>query len=240
MRQKSEMHEARFISLDERHAAVRLIGGKGPEDPGWYVRVLTDDSLGYVVGPYDTFEQLNYEWQQSHRVRAFGFVAQSALLMEQVLVLRPQSVYFDQRSRVDDFVKIEGGEAVLIGQHVHIASFCHINIGGGKTIFEEGSSAASGVRVISGSNMPDAVSCSATAPIAQQRVERKTTRICKNATLYTNVVVAPGVTVGEGARILPGAVVRCDIPAHEMWGGIPARPIKNMRTGAKIYDGGRQ
>ena len=36
-------------------------------------------------------------------------------------------------------------------------------------------------------------------------------------------VITRGVTIGDGAVIAAGAVVNKDIPAHELWGGIPAK-----------------
>ena len=51
------------------------------------------------------------------------------------------------------------------------------------------------------------------------------------ATVGINAVVNPGVTVGEGAVIAAGAVVPpgTEIPAHELWGGVPAKRIKCLR-----------
>ena len=42
-----------------------------------------------------------------------------------------------------------------------------------------------------------------------------------------NVVVLRGVIIGNGAIIAAGAVVNKDVPAMEIWGGIPAKFIKN-------------
>ena len=41
-----------------------------------------------------------------------------------------------------------------------------------------------------------------------------------------NSVITRGVNIGEGAVVAAGAVVTSDIPAHEMWGGVPAKRIK--------------
>lgn len=54
-------------------------------------------------------------------------------------------------------------------------------------------------------------------------------RIGARATVGVNVVVMSGVQVGEGAVIAAGAVVPPGtlIPAGELWGGIPARKLKD-------------
>lgn len=42
----------------------------------------------------------------------------------------------------------------------------------------------------------------------------------------TNVIILAGVKIGKGAVIAAGALVNKDIPACEVWGGIPAKKIK--------------
>jgi acetyltransferase-like isoleucine patch superfamily enzyme len=44
------------------------------------------------------------------------------------------------------------------------------------------------------------------------------------------VTLLQGVTIGDSAVIAAGAVVACDVPANEMWGGIPARRIKKLES----------
>lgn len=39
------------------------------------------------------------------------------------------------------------------------------------------------------------------------------------------VVVLPNVSIGDGAVIAAGAVVNKDVPAYEIWGGVPARRL---------------
>jgi acetyltransferase-like isoleucine patch superfamily enzyme len=40
-----------------------------------------------------------------------------------------------------------------------------------------------------------------------------------------NAVLLKGVTIGRGAIVAAGAVVRDSIPAYEIWGGVPAKKI---------------
>lgn len=145
-------------------------------------------------------------------------------VFDPVVVLRPEMVVCDPTARIDSFCKLEGGEGIFIGGLVHIASFCHLNIGGGTTTLEEGSACASGVRLISGSNVPGpGRGCSAVDPDAV--IKRSFVHLKKNSIVFANSVILPGVTVGEGAVVAAGSVVRCDIPDGETWGGIPAKRL---------------
>jgi acetyltransferase-like isoleucine patch superfamily enzyme len=139
--------------------------------------------------------------------------------------LAAHKIKLGNRVRIDSFVKIEGGEGVTIERYVHVASFCHLNIGGGALDIREGAAFASGAKVITGSNSPEGESCSASAPEDQQVVTRSRVTIHRNAFICTNAVVLPGVTIGEHAVLAAGAVATQDIPPFEIWGGVPARKI---------------
>jgi UDP-2-acetamido-3-amino-2,3-dideoxy-glucuronate N-acetyltransferase len=143
-------------------------------------------------------------------------------VFEPVVVLQPGLTHVADSARIDSFVKLEG--VVEICEHVHVASYCHLGIGGGRLVMEDGSSAASGVKIITGSNVPGpGHGCSAIAPDAV--VKRSFVRVCKNATLFVNAVVLPGLTIGEGAVVAAGAVVTKDVPAGEVWAGVPAKRV---------------
>lgn len=45
--------------------------------------------------------------------------------------------------------------------------------------------------------------------------------------LFSGVIVNVGVKIGDGAVIGAGSVVLSDIPSMEVWGGIPAKFLKN-------------
>lgn len=145
-----------------------------------------------------------------------------------IVVLRPEMVVCAPTARIDSFCKLEGGEGLFIGGFVHVASFCHLGVGGGLTFLEEGSACASGVRLISGSNVPGfGRGCSAVDPNAVST--RSFVRICRNAIVFAGATVLPGVTVGENAVIAAGAVVGKDVPPYEIWGGVPGRKIGEVR-----------
>jgi len=216
----------------EGHPSVSIMSvyGTGRLAPGCYLVDARYSRHGQpLAGPFDDVRYAMAAWnasftyqQQQLPHRRLAFMAADALMFDMVTLLNAGVIQMGRKSRVDDMVKLEGGQGLVIGDHVHIASFCHIGIGGGITILEEGSSFASGAKVHSGSNMPDAPSCSATAPADQQRSERLVTRICKNATIYAGAQIKAGVTVGESARVAMGAVVLEDVEPFTLVAGVPA------------------
>lgn len=51
--------------------------------------------------------------------------------------------------------------------------------------------------------------------------------IGNNVFIFSNAMIMPGVTIGDGAVILPGSIVTKHVGAFEVWGGAPAKFIKN-------------
>lgn len=157
------------------------------------------------------------------------------MIYEPCIILKPEVVRIAKSARIDSFTKIEGGLGVDIGEFVHIASYSHLNVGGGRLIFEDHSGCSSGVRI--GGATPDwsYLYISASEPPEHQHVIRYTTRICAYAVLFMGVIVAPGVTIGEGAVVKPGSVVMEDVGEWDIVAGNPAvrvgrRTIKQNKS----------
>ena len=54
------------------------------------------------------------------------------------------------------------------------------------------------------------------------------TRIGKGVWIMPNVVIAPGVTIGDEAVIATGSVVTKDVPTRSLAAGVPAKVVKNL------------
>ena len=50
--------------------------------------------------------------------------------------------------------------------------------------------------------------------------------IGKRVMIGANCTVLPGIKIGDGASVSSMTLVNCDIPAGQMWGGIPAKRLK--------------
>ena len=63
----------------------------------------------------------------------------------------------------------------------------------------------------------------------EEGLESNPVYIGKNVWIGANVVVLKGVKIGDGAVIAAGAVVNHDIPSYQVWGGIPAHYIRDLK-----------
>ena len=48
-----------------------------------------------------------------------------------------------------------------------------------------------------------------------------------------NVFIGPGIRIGDNAIVGANAVVTRSIPSGEIWGGVPARPLRSKQTRAR-------
>lgn len=154
----------------------------------------------------------------------------AAVFHEPVVRTKAENITVGVGSRIDSFVKLEGGKRLSIGRYVHIASFAHLGIGGGELIIGDFAAVASGAKIISGSNQLDALSMSACAPAEVQRVKSSVTELCAYSCVLCNAVVLPGVQLGEGAVLAAGAVATKNIPPWEVWAGCPAKFLRNREV----------
>ncbi len=119
------------------------------------------------------------------------------------------------KSQIDDFAFIFIGEGCRIGRNVHISGFCSV-IGGGELFMGDFSGLSAGCRIITGSDdFTGPWMTNPTVPAQFTNVQRDTVHIGRHAVLGSNVVVFPGVNIGEGAAVGAGCQVRKDL---EPWG----------------------
>lgn len=143
---------------------------------------------------------------------------------EPVVMTKPEEIAIGNGCRIDSFVKLEGGRGLTLAENIHVASFAHLNIGGGKLVIGAGAAFASGAKVISGGNTPDGVSMSAVAPQEEQVLYSRDVTIGKNAAVLTNAVVI-SVDIGEGGVVAAGAVAIHRVDAFSIVAGVPAKHI---------------
>ncbi|HEY6758953.1 MAG TPA: hypothetical protein VI318_05660 [Baekduia sp.] len=153
----------------------------------------------------------------------FAAVGEGVQVFADALVLNPGAIALADGARVDDYCRLEGGTRLDVGRYVHISSFVSI-FGGGTCLIGDGAALAGGAKVITGSDQADAC-MSAAAPIEWRHVERHTSVLDHLSFVATNATMLPGTSLGVGAILAAGAVAVKDVPAWEVWGGVPARKV---------------
>ena len=124
-----------------------------------------------------------------------------------------QSVYFGGKSYISHDVKID--------KYVYIGPGCRIYP---KVTINKYTMLANNVSIIGGDHRYDIVGI----PIALTgRSEIKPTTIGCDCWLGANCIVNCGVNIADGCIIAAGAVVTKDTEPYCVYGGVPARKIKN-------------
>lgn len=125
----------------------------------------------------------------------------------------------DESVRVFTPIYADFGKNLNIGKNVFINSLCYFMDQGGITIEDDVHIGphCSLVTMNHGINPKDR------ATTYPQEIVVK-----KNVWLGANVVVCPGVTIGENSIVAAGAVVTKDVPANVIAAGVPAKVIKNI------------
>ena len=107
------------------------------------------------------------------------------------------------------------GDDVFVGQNTQLAVFAPIEIGKFTMI------GANSYIVSNHHNFE-----SRSIAIQQQGFVGGPIKIGEDVWLGTHVVVLPNVQIGRGAIVAAGSVVNKDIPEYEVWGGVPAKFLK--------------
>lgn len=153
------------------------------------------------------------------------------MIYDPVILLREEMIEICESARIDSYCKIEGGLGVYIGDYVHISSFSHLNVGGGKLTFSEFSGCSSGVRILSAH--PD-FSYPHISPVDPETKKKITyhTFIGRFVVIGAGAIINPGVRVGDGAVIGSGAVVTHDVDPWTFVVGNPAKFLKHRHIKA--------
>jgi len=126
----------------------------------------------------------------------------------------------DKTSTIYRRVEVLFPNGLKIGKNVSIGWFALLDARGGITIGEN-TNISSYTKFITGSHDIDDKEFTA---------EFKSINIGKKVWVGTGATVLQGVTIGDGAVVAAGAVVTKDIPAYEVWGGVPAKFIRKRNS----------
>jgi galactoside O-acetyltransferase len=147
----------------------------------------------------------------------------------------PDLVSIGNRVAIDEFTVIT--TQLRLGSYIHIASHCSI-IGSRKSAFvmEDFAALAAGSRIVCGSDdFRGNYLVNPMVPEEYRHVTYSTVTIKRFATLGTNTIVLPGVTIGEGAMVGAGSLVTKDLEPWGVYVGVPAKR-RGFRDGDKVRE----
>lgn len=130
---------------------------------------------------------------------------------------RSPGVRFGDKVTLNRYAYVQGGNGgVRLGDRVEVNNFSIVNGTGGVDIGDD-TLIGPGVRIISYQH-----ACARGATIRSQPVDARPIRIGRDVWLGANSIILAGVTIGDGAVVAAGAVVREDVPSHAVVAGVPA------------------
>lgn len=141
-----------------------------------------------------------------------------------VLVFHPGTISIGDDVYIGHQTILKGyhqGEMV-IGAGTWVGQQCFFHSAGGIRIGED-VGIAPGVRILTSRHGEDGRA----TPILHSRLEFAPVEVGAGSDLGIGTIVLPGVTVGVGAQIGAGSVVTRDVPAYEVWAGVPARKLRD-------------
>jgi len=164
---------------------------------------------------------------------AFAEKGKNVTLYPSIAFVNPSNIHIKNHVIISEFCWLHGGVKTIIGNFIHISYFSSI-AGGGLCIFEDFVGLSAGVRIITGSELIRGEGLTnPTIPREYRAVSRSFVHLEKHVFLASDVVVHPGVTIGEGAVIGSNSVVTKDLEPWTINIGIPAKPV-GRRPSEKI------
>jgi galactoside O-acetyltransferase len=156
---------------------------------------------------------------------AFAQRGREVSIFEPVAILKPEAIWLQNHIWISEFSFLNGGRGLYVGNYIHIANHASI-IGGGHCVLEDFVGVSAGCRIVTGSASLSGGLHNPNVPAEFGASERSKVWIERHALLFTNVIVHPGVTIGEGAVVASGGVVTKDLEPWGVYVGAPARRTK--------------
>ena len=140
-----------------------------------------------------------------------------------VLVFHPENIEIGDNVYVGHYTILKGyyKNKMIIGDHTWIGQQCFLHSAGGLEI---GRAVGIGPRVTILTSQHEL--SNRNIPVYFSPLEFQIVKIEDGADIGAGCIILPGVTIGEGAVVGAGSVVTKDVPAYEVWAGVPAKMIR--------------
>jgi len=154
-------------------------------------------------------------------------IENGALIADFALIQRGARI--GVKTKIGTYCKV--GHDVIIGKNCSFTSYCEIRdncvLGdgvsmGSRCTLSAGTQVGNGVIMKYGFVVTD-------TPVLQKNNEKIVGRLGSRSRFGANVVIMPGVSIGENSEIGACSQVRHDVPDNEVWYGNPARFYRKIR-----------
>ena len=172
--------------------------------------------------PLDTAEIYRFMYDMSDEARRITFELNGAYhTPDEIrgLLSRLFGKPVDPSFRVFPPFYTDFGKNITIGKNVFINACCHFQDHGGVTLGDD---------CLIGHNVVFATLNHGIDPGERSSMQPAPIVLGKNVWVGSNSTILQGVTIGDNAIIAAGSVVRTDVPANTIVGGIPAKFIRKI------------
>ena len=153
----------------------------------------------------------------------FKSCGEEVFISKRAVFYSPQKIEIGNHVRIDDFCFISGGAGIKIGSYVHIAAYSALY---GKFGIEIGDYVNISSRVNIYSTSDDYSGEYLTGPMVNAEyihdIGRKVL-IEDHVIIGAGSIVLPGGMLREGAAIGAMSLVKTEVPAYQIYAGIPAK-----------------
>lgn len=160
---------------------------------------------------------------------------ENVIIGKTVRIRYPELVEIGDNVIIDDFCYIS--TSLKISSNVHISSGCKI-IGGKKAYVEFNKFSTLSPNVVIAAGSDDYVSGLATPMVPEEYKGNfvvGSVIINQHCIVGSNSTILPNVTLETGSSVGANSLVNCDLDSWALYGGIPAKKIKN-RDKQKILE----
>lgn len=165
--------------------------------------------------------------QKSLADMGFASVGRHVRISDRASFYCPSRISLADDVRIDDFCVLSAGQGgISIGRNVHIAVYSCL-IGAGRIEVSDFANISSRVSIYSSNDdYSGEWMTNPTVPAEYTNVSNLPVYVGRHAIIGSGCVVLPGVTIGDGAAIGALSMVQGDCEPFMVYGGVPAKRIK--------------
>lgn len=156
-------------------------------------------------------------------------MGEDCVIGEYVFMEPPDRISLGSHVMIDSFTRLEGGRGIVIGDRTHVAGGGTVINGGGFVKIGRYVAVCAGTKIYSSTDTwGDGKRMSGPmAPPEERAVIEKPVIVGDDAFLGLNSIILPGVTIGEGAVVGAGSLVKDSIPPWKVAVGVPAKVTRD-------------